>query len=266
MLAGMEAAEKRRWYCPTPGWLVYGSLAVTSGIWLSNRFGWPAWHKGYPVLTTVAAVGVVVMLTFLWYLAALIFRLRFQFSVRSVLAMTVAVALPCSWWAVEMKQAREQEASIKAIKKLGGWVLYDWEREENILYLPGMSLPNAPEPTWLRNLLGDDFFSNVLGVSLHYSQDVGMPYVAGFRQLESLELGRSELTGPSLTNAGMAHIAGLTKLQELNLVATPITDVGLAQLSRLTELRLLCLEGTQVTAAGMAKLRQALPNCHIRGQ
>ena len=26
---GMDAPEKRRWYCPTPGWLVYGSLAVT---------------------------------------------------------------------------------------------------------------------------------------------------------------------------------------------------------------------------------------------
>ncbi len=76
----MDAPEKRRWYCPTPGWLVLGSLAVTGLIWLSNWLGWPAWHKGYAVLVAVAGVGVVLAAMLLWWLVALVFRWRFQFS------------------------------------------------------------------------------------------------------------------------------------------------------------------------------------------
>ena len=34
----------------------------------------------------------------------LIFRWRFQFSIRSLLVLTVAVAVPCSWLAVEVKE------------------------------------------------------------------------------------------------------------------------------------------------------------------
>ena len=40
ILTGMDAPEKRRWYCPTPGWLVLGSLAVTGLLFLSERWRW----------------------------------------------------------------------------------------------------------------------------------------------------------------------------------------------------------------------------------
>ena len=40
----------------------------------------------------------------------------------ALLALTLAVALPCSWLAVEMKAAREQQSAAEAIKKLGGRV------------------------------------------------------------------------------------------------------------------------------------------------
>ena len=36
---GMDTPEKRRWYCPTPGWLVLGSLAVTGLLFLRNAGG-----------------------------------------------------------------------------------------------------------------------------------------------------------------------------------------------------------------------------------
>ena len=111
---GMDAPEKRRWNCPTPGWLVLGSLAATGLIWLSNWLGWPAWHKGYAVLAAVAGVGVVLAVMLLWWLVALVFRWRFQFSIRSLLVLTLAVALPCSWFAVE---ASEEHDAIAIIKK-----------------------------------------------------------------------------------------------------------------------------------------------------
>ena len=45
----------------------------------------------------------------LWLIVAVVFRLRFQFSIRSLLFAVVVVALPCSWLTVEMKAAREQK-------------------------------------------------------------------------------------------------------------------------------------------------------------
>ena len=40
----------------------------------------------------------------LWFLAALIFHRRFQFSILSLLVLVVVVAIPFSWLAVKMEQ------------------------------------------------------------------------------------------------------------------------------------------------------------------
>ena len=90
-----------RWYCLTPDRLILVLLVVEGLLWLSERLGWPVWHKGYAVLTAVAAVGVALVLMLLWFAVALVFRWRFQFSIRSLLVLAVVVAIPCSWMAVE---------------------------------------------------------------------------------------------------------------------------------------------------------------------
>jgi len=56
----------------------------------------------------------------------------------------------------------------------------------------------------------------------------------------------------------------LDEVEQVYLVTNHVTDAGLAHLQGLTSLRELRLRGTQVTNAGVAKLRQALPNCKIR--
>ena len=53
----------------------------------------------------MAAVGVVLLGMFAWFGVAMVFRRRFQFSLRLLLGLVVAVALPCSWLAVEMKKS-----------------------------------------------------------------------------------------------------------------------------------------------------------------
>ena len=65
----MIAAEPRsavpkpsvRWFHLTPDRVVLALLAVEGLLWLSERLGWLAWHKGYAVLTAVASVGVVLV-------------------------------------------------------------------------------------------------------------------------------------------------------------------------------------------------------------
>ena len=106
--------QPRRFHL-TPGRFVIGLLAVEVLLWLSERFGWLGWHKGYAVLTAVACVGVAMLLMVVWFAVALIFRWRFQFSMRSLLVLVVVVALPCSWLAVEMKAAREQRTGSRIV-------------------------------------------------------------------------------------------------------------------------------------------------------
>ena len=78
------------------------------------------------MLIAVASVGVFLLLMFCWFAVSLIFGWRFQYSIRSLMLLVVAVALPFSWLGVEMKAAREQRAAVEAIRKLGGYVNYEY--------------------------------------------------------------------------------------------------------------------------------------------
>ena len=128
-LDNMDATTETRprWFRLTPGRFVLALLAVEVLLWLSERFGWLGWHKGYAVLTCVAVVGGAMLLMLVWFAMALVFRRRFQFNLRSLLVLVVVVALPCSWLAVRMQQARRQIEAADAIDKLGGRVFYFWE-------------------------------------------------------------------------------------------------------------------------------------------
>ena len=63
-----------------------GPAAGRGLLWLSERFHWFPFnaHKGWTVLIAVASLGVFLLLMLLWFLAALVLRLRFQFSIRVV--------------------------------------------------------------------------------------------------------------------------------------------------------------------------------------
>ena len=151
------AAPKPRWYRATPDRLILALLAVECLLWLSQRFQWFGFnhHKGWSVLIALAVVGTAFLLMLLWFLAGLLFRWRFQFGIRSLLVLTVAVAVPCSWFSWEMKQAREQKAAVATIKTLNGGFRYDYEFDASKNYLPKAQ---PPGPAWLRSLLEDDFF------------------------------------------------------------------------------------------------------------
>ena len=107
-----------RWFHLTSGRVVIGLLAVEGLLRLSERFQWPAWHKGYAVLAAVASVGLTMLLMLLWLVLAIALRRRFQFSIRSLLVLTVAVALPCSWLAVKKGAANQQRLVADEIKRL----------------------------------------------------------------------------------------------------------------------------------------------------
>jgi hypothetical protein len=61
-------------------------------------------------------------------------------------------------------------------------------------------------------------------------------------------------TADQITDAGLAYLAHMTKMQELWLPNTPITDAGLAHLAGMTQMTTLDLSQTAVTDAGLAHL------------
>ena len=150
-----DAPEKphRRWYRLTPEHCVVALLALEGLLWLSERFRWFAFnqHKGWTVLICLATVGAAFVLMFLWFLSALIFRWRFQFSIRSLFVLTVVVAIPSAWLATEMKAARKQRETVEEIERAGGQAAYDdgqnYPCDVSLTYIVppcAVAVPNPP--------------------------------------------------------------------------------------------------------------------------
>jgi hypothetical protein len=236
-----------RWYHLTPGHFVLALLGVEVLLWLSERFAWLGWHKGYAVLTGVAAVGLAMVVVLVWFAVALIFRWRFQFSIRSLLVLVVVVALPCSWLAVEMKKAKDQKEAVAAIKGLGGNLYYDYEFDDSGAWISGAE---PATPAWLRARLGDDFFAlakNVTFMSGGKITDHETACLESLPDLKELWL----ILQRSVSDRTLAHLKGTRKLEVLYLTYCPITDAGLSSLNGLRNLKELDLCGTRVTDAGL---------------
>ncbi len=122
---------RRRHLTLTPSWLIFGLLVVEGLLWLSERYRWFAFnsHKGWTVLICVAVVGGAMLLMLLWFIVALVCRWRFQLSIRSLLMLTAAVAVPCSWLAVEMKAATNHAQAVEKVYELHGSVEHDWNED-----------------------------------------------------------------------------------------------------------------------------------------
>ncbi|MGO8688436.1 MAG: leucine-rich repeat domain-containing protein [Thermoguttaceae bacterium] len=243
----------RRWFHLTPGRVILVLPAVVGLLWLSERFHWFAFNekKGWTVLIALASVAAALLLMFVWFIAAVLFRRRFQFSIGSLLLLAIYVAMPCSWLATEMKKAKMQREVVEAIEKVKGWESYDWEAD--------VSRVEPPQPRWLRHLLGDDFFTNVEGVGFATSpfDGVGANITdAVVERLEALpEVEELLLDDTGVTDAGLKHIRGMSHLRLLLLDGTHVTDMGLKYLEGLPQLELLSLSGGSVTDAGLEHVK-----------
>ena len=223
-------------------------LIIEGLLWLSEWFNANG-HSGYTFLIAVASVGLAMFVIFLWFLAALVFRQRFQFGIRFLLLLTLVVAIPFSWLAVAREAARRQRELLEKIEKAGGVIAYDYELPPAVAV---SSRPTPPRPLWLRMLLGDDLFRNVRRADLTRSEvsDAELHDLEGLTQLEELRLGDT-----AVSDAGLEHLNGMTRLQSLGLNGTKVSDVGLEHLKGLTRLRRLNLDGTNVTDAGLRHVK-----------
>jgi hypothetical protein len=137
-------------------------------------------------------------------------------------------------------RARQRERAVAAFEQLGGKVETD------------TGAPGNP----------------VVKVSLRCaaSKDADLVHLQAFPELRELNCEgcckRDETR--RLTDAGLKHLEGLSRLEYLNLEwHRGITDAGLEHLRGLTSLRELNLAATGVTEAGVRKLQESLPKARI---
>jgi serine/threonine protein kinase/Leucine-rich repeat (LRR) protein len=97
---------------------------------------------------------------------------------------------------------------------------------------------------------------DVVGVHLHCQNtgekvtDAGLEHLGGLTKLTGLDLYGTQVTGP-----GLEYLKGLSNLSSLGLGSTRIGDAALEHLKGLSNLTVLDLGGTQVTDAGMEHLK-----------
>lgn len=187
-------------------------------------------------------------------------RRWFRLHLRTLLILITAFAIWLGW---HMHQRRQHQKTIAEIRAMGG---------DATVSLGSLSLANRVlAPTKLENnvwlngqkISDDDLriirsLPNLVGLHLADNRigDQGLAHLAGLKKLEVLDLAAN----PLITNGGLAHLKDLTELKWLLLRNnSQITDEGLVHLEKLQKLDILILYGTSVTPAGRKKLQQKLP-------
>lgn len=188
-----------------------------------------------------------------------------RFSLRTTL---VLVTFYCVWLAFVTFQARRQQKALNRVEELHGLVAFSYELDPE--GRDWITNPQPFVPTWIRNRVGEDYFRCVAIVNFdegsdptnddlevihflpHLRQltfanrkkvsDAGLAHLAGLKQLKVLVLDGTSVTGP-----GLAHLRGLGQLELLTLSSTPLTNDGLEHLAALTNLKTLIVSDTKIS-------------------
>lgn len=177
-------------------------------------------------------------------------RRLFQFSLSSLLILTTVCAALMAWWSYKAQEQRT------ALAGLGGKRLhFQYDFEKNDPYASGPPI----WPGWLVDAIGEDYFSNVIGV--YVNEKSTEPELELLQSLPSLKWLR--LRDVPANDSTLKNLRCMSSLELLDLSGTHVDDAGLHYLEDLTKLKELDLTRTRITDAGVARLQKALPNCKI---
>jgi hypothetical protein len=158
-------------------------------------------------------------------------RRWYQFSLRTLLILVTIVCIVGGWLGSKIDQKRRERAAAEAIVKTQGQVSWDYQRVagDPHSWQPAGAIPFGP--SWLRAILGDNFFSEVDCIYC--------------------------------VNGDLENLREFPRLRSLRLMSWGVTDDGLDAVKTLTELRDLALIDTKVSDAAVNELHLALPKCYI---
>ena len=182
--------------------------------------------------------------------------LRPRYSLGAIL---IAVTCCCIWLGRVAADIRTDRGAIALVTELRGLIIYDYEIDESSIppggYLRhGRRLPGVkpPGPAWLRGLIGDEYFTEVVLINLSETT-VSDQDLASMNRLSHLRC--LYLDNTTIGDAGLARLTDLPMLEELYLDNANISDAGLTYLNRLEKLRWLELCRNEITDAGIANLK-----------
>jgi internalin A len=176
-------------------------------------------------------------------------RLPARLSLRVLMIVVLVLGGGLGW---VTHRARVQRDAVAAIEKAGGRVVYDWGWKDGYPAPPGAGA-EARWPKWLVDALGPDYFGDVAAVYLRgdKADDALMAHVGRLGRLEYLNLHNCK----SITDAGLAHLRGLTALKDLDLSFTGATGAGLRHLVGMTRLKKLQLPFGPIADADLVHLK-----------
>src|SRR4051812_13987229 len=104
-----------------------------------------------------------------------------RFSLRAALLVVTIICLVLGSY---VKQVLDQKRATEIVRSWGGTVLleYQWEYETTHKNATNKSPPEPPNFRSFREWFGEDYFSNVVAVSLpyHSSPSIDVPVLLGF--------------------------------------------------------------------------------------
>ncbi|MBC7853404.1 MAG: hypothetical protein IAF94_08215 [Pirellulaceae bacterium] len=145
-------------------------------------------------------------------------RRRFRFTLRSILIVVTLLAMGLGYFSF---RAQDQRSAVARIHALGGYLQYDNNNvDNNPRWSPAGWL-------WLRRLVGDDYFQDVVFVNLDQTKvsDADLRVIGKLRRTTGLSLNRTDVS-----DEGLALINGMTELKHLKLEKTNVTSEGIHRL------------------------------------
>ena len=170
-----------------------------------------------------------------------------RFGMRTLLILTVLVAIPSAWLGKHWLRTRVQRPIVAKIIANGGNVTYDYQYDgDNYDF-------NKSPPGWesIRSLLGDDFFACVIQASCGFNSKPG-PLSIHFEDLN--ELRGLNLEASKFDDQTIARLASLKKLEGLGLHNLKFKPETLKKLTTCPALTQLTLQGTELTNEHLREL------------
>ena len=145
--------------------------------------------------------------------------------------------------ALKSDERKDQQAAVELVERLGGRVLYHYQR-------PDPARPDRFDKGARPPAPGQ--FYRVVYVNLRDTRvaDDDLEVIGRLAGLENLDLTSTRVSGK-----GLAHLAGLKGLRVLMLWKTRVGDAGLAHLAGMTKLWALYLDDAPVSDTGMVHLK-----------
>lgn len=139
-----------------------------------------------------------------------------QFNLRWAFVILTACGV---WLGVFTKSARRERAGLRAVESLKAEIWYEHEGAPEFIVLWGedcqlvfanhrAATAPAPGPEWLRRILGDEYFTRVVGLSLSGREvgDSDMTAIAKLAGLSRIDLSGTKVVGARLSADGRARL------------------------------------------------------------